>query len=48
MFYNRITDILTVIEQVHDDLCFIAPELNIILASAELGYALAITVYYLC
>lgn len=48
MFYNRITDILIVIEQVYDHLCFIASEFNLILANTELGYALAITVYYSC
>lgn len=48
IFYNRITDILIVIEQVYDHLCFIASELNLILPNTELGYALAITVYYSC
>lgn len=47
-FYNRIMGILIVTEQVYDHLCFTAPELNLILASAELGYALAIAAYYLC
>lgn len=46
MFHNRITDILIVIEQVCDHLCFIDSQLNLILANAELGYAVAITVHY--
>lgn len=38
MFYSSITDILLVIEPDYDHLCFIASEINLILASAELDY----------
>lgn len=38
MFYNSITDILLVTEPVYDHLCFIASEINLILARAELDY----------
>lgn len=38
MFYSSITDILLVIEPVYDHLCFIASEINLILANAELDY----------
>lgn len=38
MFYSSITDILLVIEPVYDHLCFIASEIKLILATAELDY----------
>lgn len=48
MFYSSITDILLMIEPGYDNLCFIASEINLILASAELDYSCSQFTSFLC